>query len=675
MRCPELLVVMFSSMQFFPWLEVVVRYTEENYKPYHPGSSQSHKDKGLDLKIKLFSESEKMPAIALGIGDLGGTGQFSREFLVANKKINNFDFSLGLGWGKFGGSEQIKNPFMLLHDSFENRATAIGFGGAIDIGQYFSGKYASFFGGIEYFTPIENLSVKFEYDPTYYAPLIGKEKNFLQTGDPFEVDSRYNIGLHYRYKPSTRDNLDLTLGYVRGNTIFATFALHSNFNDAGKNKYIAPKETLKLATLDPFNELSEDWKKYLTELIIWQMGNEGIITHNVIFNGNELRAEISQARFLRPIQAIDLASRILANNSPKNIKTITIINIDQGIETLRGSIDRDTLFQVVAKGPLTEEFVDFNNENPLLPSSIKRSNDYLYPHFGWQIKPHLSGTIQHQINFYFWQLEALIHTEYSIKKGLYINSDIGIGIVDNFDEYTWHIADGELHHVRQDRRLYLTEGKTGIRRLAVDYFLEINKNIKAYFALGYLEWMFGGAGGQVLYKKEQKPWALGLEAYWVKQREFDQKFSFRDYETVTGFLNFYYDIPFYDLRLKSSLGKFLGKDNGITVDVSRRFETGARVGAKVALTNCDATCVGEGSFNKWIYFELPMNLLYVNSTTRNKSGFSWSPLTKDAGTQLGVGSLYDLTVDASDQVEFIRKKPWSISKIFSGFSTSPNKTI
>ena len=38
------------------------------------------------------------------------------------------------------------------------------------------------------------------------------------------------------------------------------------------------------------------------------------------------------------------------------------------------------------------------------------------------------GTIQHQEKFYFWQLEALLHTTYSIKKGMYLTTDIGINI-------------------------------------------------------------------------------------------------------------------------------------------------------------------------------------------------------------------------------------------------------
>ncbi len=180
----------------------------------------------------------------------------------------------------------------------------------------------------------------------------------------------------------------------------------------------------------------------------------------------------------------------------------------------------------------------------------------------------------------------------------------------------------------------------------------------------------------MLYIPEHKRWALGLDTFWVKQREFDQKFSFRDYETVTGFLTYYQDLPFYDMRLKIRAGKFLGTDTGAHIDISRRFATGARVGGIVALTNCDAVCTGEGSFNKWIYFQLPMNLFYQKSTTREKIGYSWAPLTKNSGTVVETGSgLYNLMTHANDEIDVNRLQPWSIKKIFSGFSRQPKERI
>ena len=119
-----------------------------------------------------------------------------------------------------------------------------------------------------------------------------------------------------------------------------------------------------------------------------------------------------------------------------------------------------------------------------------------------------------------------------------------------------------LHHVRQDRRLYLTEGESGLRRMAFDYYWDISPNLKAKTSAGYFEWMFGGVGGEILYTPDSKHWAVGLDAYWVKQRDFDQKLSFQDYETVTTMLTGYYDLPFYDMRAKLSYGKFLAKDKG-----------------------------------------------------------------------------------------------------------------
>ena len=181
--------------------------------------------------------------------------------------------------------------------------------------------------------------------------------------------------------------------------------------------------------------------------------------------------------------------------------------------------------------------------------------------------------------------------------------------------------------------------------------------------------MYGGAGAEVLYIPEHKRWALGVDTFWVKQRDFDQKFSFRDYETITGFLSYYQDIPFYNMRLKVSTGKFLAKDMGTMIDISRRFDNGARVGGFAALTDCDTACVGEGSFHKGVYFELPMDLFYIQSSTRNKTGYSWSPLTKDAGAKIDAGGLYSLMTNASDEVDSLRQKQWSIKKIFSGFST------
>jgi len=407
------------------------------------------------------------------------------------------------------------------------------------------------------------------------------------------------------------------------------------------------------------------------------MGNAGIATHGLIFNGNELLAEISQSRFQKTIHAIDLAARFLANNSPTNIDKITVINIDQGIETLRATIPREILVNSVRSGALDEELLEFSTDDSLDSGALVVDNDYLYPHFSWSIQPHLAGTLQHPEKFYFWQLLAVARADVALKKGLYLTAEYSFNIVNNYDKgYDYHWPDGQLYHVRQNRRLYLRGGEEkALRKLALDYTVDLHPNVKGKITAGYIELMFGGVGGEVIYMPDHKQWALGVDAYWIKQRDFDQRFGFQDFETVTAFLSYYYELPFYNMRAKITWGRFLAKDVGVHLDISRRFDTGARFGAIIALTNCDPDCVGEGSFNKWIYFELPMDLWLARSSTRSKSNYAWTPLTKDAGQKAEVGELYGLMVDAKDEVDSLRRKPWSVKKILSGFGTSSKKKI
>ncbi|MBO73545.1 MAG: hypothetical protein CMD35_08025 [Flavobacteriales bacterium] len=657
----------YSKVQFFPWMEAVLRYTEEEYRSYGDyGGSQTNKDKGFDLKFLVAKENKNFPQIAIGFNDFGGTGRYSSEYLVATKRLNNLDMNLGIGWGNLAGVDHINNPIR------DTRSGNTKYGGKLNFGRLFTGKNVSIFGGMEYFLSNGKTSLKAEYDTTNYSQLIGKEKFYNKKGDIFELESRFNYSINHRFNLTNRETVDLSLGYLRGNTIYANLTIHSNLNDLGIPKIIIGGEKIRNINMpgsESFETLDDNRKKFLTNRIIKEMAYIGFVTHSIIFNGREMAAELSQSRFLDSDKFIDLASRVLANNAPRNIEKITIINIDNGIETYRTSVSRKDLIKSVSLGPLDKSLVEYNSFNPIVDASVI-DNEFLYPNFYWEVKPHLNNTLQHQVQFFFWQLEALIHTEYSIKKGLYFTTDIGIDIANNFDKYTYHIPDGKLYHVRQNRRLYLTEGKTGIRRMALDYLFKLDKNISGKISGGYLEWMYGGVGGEILYMPDHKGWAIGMDGYWIKQRDYDQKFSFKEYETVTGFINFYQNIPFYDLRLKLSYGKFLAKDKGAMIDISRRFDSGARVGGFAALTDCDAACVGEGSFHKGVYFELPMDLFFVERSTRNKTSYSWAPLTKDAGAKLETYNLYELMTDGPDEVDSIRTKQWSFRKIFSGFSTS-----
>ena len=51
---------------------------------------------------------------------------------------------------------------------------------------------------------------------------------------------------------------------------------------------------------------------------------------------------------------------------------------------------------------------------------------------------------------------------------------------------------------------------------------------------GLMEEMFGAIGGEILYKPFDSDTAIGFALHRVKQRDYDQRFTFRDYKTTTG---------------------------------------------------------------------------------------------------------------------------------------------
>ena len=79
----------------FSWFEATYRYSEQKNLKYGPASysgNQSLKDKGFDVKFKLLNESYYFPNLAFGIRDIAGTGFFSGEYLVGQKKWDKLIF-------------------------------------------------------------------------------------------------------------------------------------------------------------------------------------------------------------------------------------------------------------------------------------------------------------------------------------------------------------------------------------------------------------------------------------------------------------------------------------------------------------------------------------------------------------------------------------------------------
>ena len=117
------------------------------------------------------------------------------------------------------------------------------------------------------------------------------------------------------------------------------------------------------------------------------------------------------------------------------------------------------------------------------------------------------------------------------------------------------------------------------------------------------------------------------------KKEFNQRFSFREYETFTGHLNFIWKPPTKGFKVILSGGRYLARDSGITINLAKSFKTGFTLGFYATKTDISAREFGEGSFDKGIYFSIPLDVV-SSKYRKNNARFVWKNLTRDGGAML-----------------------------------------
>lgn len=863
------------TLAAFPWLEATFRYTEVRNKLYGDptfSGDQRYKDRGADLKFRLWGEGRWRPAVAVGFQDLLGTGLFAGEYIVASKRWLDFDFSAGLGWGQIGSAGTTKNPFTLISDRFRERTGPTGTGGQVAFETFFGGETVGIFGGVEYHTPIEGVTLKLEYD----------SHRFRETDLTHPSDSPVNFGVVFR----PYSWLEMSLGRERGNTTMLRFSLRSNIQSGGLPKQdppppaLVPRPTLgqltaplappaspgarpgaqpagpapataappdqrsvpvpvapapgpRPAAIAPppraaaaaapqgeplFDTLAargfaaEDVRldgaaavvlvsrtgssgslrdasvaaldvlppdvetlvlvdrtggvererqqvrrnraanvRYADDLH-GRMAALGIDVLAVEFLGNDLRVTVTprirtqavdlaavareaaaalplggtvtaidgptgrgetwltfaqpnpyvpprttpaavsgqtfrlppaerpptdnelqalrvrmhaaldeqgitlEALELHPRQAfialsafrfrqgarnIGLAARVVANNLPDSVEEITIAFLNGGLEMERATFLRSDLEHAAANSA-PEQFWNHLELTPGLPGQPGREIPERYPAFSWSLSPQLRQHIGGPDQFYLYQVWLALSGSVDIARGLTLTGTVGKNLYHNFDKIRLQ-SDSSLPRVRSDIKDYLQQGTDNIVRLQANYFFKATESVYTRLTVGLLEEMYGGVSAEVLYRPFGSRLALGAEWNWVQKRDFDQRFKFLDYKVQTGHLSLYYDTPYKGVLVSTHVGTYLAGDRGVTLELSRRFDTGVRVGLWATFTNVTPQQFGEGSFDKGFFITIPMDLFYTRSVP-NEGVFGFRPLTRDGGQRLIVSPrLYDST--------------------------------
>jgi len=548
---------------------------------------QGYKDKGFNFKVRVKEEGI-LPAIAIGINDIAGTGFYSSEYIVGSYGINNLDFHFGLSWGTLNGSSSsIKNPLGYISDNFYDRSDNLADqGGQFQSSRYFSGEKASPFFGLSYALN-ERFLVKFESDNTKTPGKVGYQ----------ETKSDYSFGIDF----SINDNFTIGLANERDTHLSLKFVYKNNLNKSLK-KYKYQKST-SIKTLD------DKYRK-----LVKNIENNGVGVKKIIESPNAIGLELIQYQHtnLEIIEEI-ITSASIDSGIKKDIKTdLRIVNLK-------------------AKTNFDSELL--NNSETVFE---RKSSSRLISNNTLSFRPFLASREE----FFKGALLLENNSEYVIRDNFFFSSNLKYSLVDNFDDLTIPPVFTYPAQVRSDIKDYLRNFGDGviIGRAQFDYYVTPKKNHHLMMTAGILEEMFNGAGFEYLYFKQDSNYAVGFEVFDVQKRDYEMRFGTLNYRNVTSHLNFYYrnyrTIPF---DAKISFGEYLAGDEGFTIDLSRTFSNGTKFGVFASFTDVSSKQFGEGSFDKGIYFNIPIFANLIN--------YSWRPLTKDPGAKLiRKNTLHDLLV-------------------------------
>ncbi|WP_158090964.1 YjbH domain-containing protein [Marivita geojedonensis] len=614
------------TFQITPRLSGSFRYSNiENFQ--REGSELF--DRSFSLQYRLIDENPDtwQPAVAVGLNDFLGTGIYSSEYVVATKTLGSgVRVTGGLGWGRLAGVGGFDNPLGVFSDAMKTRPTRdFGKGGTVEADQFFRGN-AAFFGGIEW-QATEKLAITAEYSSDAYP---------FEDGSAFERKSPYNFGVSYQYRPG------ITLGahYLYGSEfgVQATFATNPKSPSGGPGIDRAP-----MPVLPRRNAASLGWsvdsigETRVQNRIQAALAQSGLKLHGFSASGRSIRIEVENATYPNMAQVVGRTARALTHSVPTGVDTFTIVPVVAGLSGAAVTLNRSDLEEL--------EYTYDNSWSSFARASIEPDTGPLspisgrYPQFEWQLRPYLTPSLFDPDDPIRVDVGLELAAKYQPAPGFELRGAVRKKLAGNLDEST-RASTSVLEKVRSDFNIYDREGDPAITELVGAYYFKPGEDLYGRVTAGYLEPMFGGISTELLWKPIDSPFALGAELNYVKQRDFDQLFGFRDYEVATGHVSGYWDMG-NGFHSQLDVGRYLAGDWGTTFTLDREFKNGWKVGAFATFTDVSFDDFGEGSFDKGLRFEIPISTVTGQPNT-DKLTYTMRPVQRDGGARLNVSDrLYE----------------------------------
>ncbi len=525
---------------------------------------------GVDLKLRLVKESRSRPEISVGLQSAIGHRRMAGEYIATSKRWGDFDFTTGLGWGRFGTAGHFNNPLKAISNHF-GKQRALDGELPNQIEDWFTGEQIGIFGGLEYFTPLKGLSVKLDYGADHYSA--------ERTSFDFNAPAPWAIGVNFKPAPW----VDLSVAAQGRDKIMGRISLQNLLPKWPRAKTPDGRKPMRAyrtgLTLPGNMELDAHGDKvYITGTSI-----EGE-------NGQEAQTHLVLNPHINSPAQMKLAALNMANHGGPAVEKLTITPMTMGLKGPSVSIMRTDLEKALAhhQGSAQEIWKNarFNEaeSKPVKKDHLRRQD------FAGLTNFHL--TLDTQLSLAEEDSGALHRT--ALLGGVraptfYDMLDTGVTMrlngPDNLDRLT-QIRPLSPDAVRSDVQYYAQQD-LAVENLYLAYSHSFTPELHAIAVAGYLEEMYAGMGGEILYRPFKSRFAVGGEAWKAYRRSpfTTMNLGFFSRNVKTAHLNAWYDIPAYDLTLYAKAGQYLAEDKGLTLGLNKIFDNGAKLEGFVTISD------------------------------------------------------------------------------------------
>lgn len=600
------------TYQALPWLQTTFRYSI--FDPNDIGRDDL-KDRSFGIKTQIFEENRYIPQVSIGIRDFLGTGTFSSEYLVASKKFNNFDVSVGLGWGRLSDRSSFDNPLGKLNSHLFKREIYSGgeLGGELRLRSIFRGESVGTFGGVTYSLDDFNLKFHLEYNSDEY-----KREQYFGT---MESNSPVNFGIEWEPFANTKFGISYKYGNQLGLSISSQLDTKYTPKRKSVESFYSSYDQNHSSKISRSINFSNWYEKLLYDV---EMSGLRMNRASLSEDYSGITIEISNIDYVLMADAIN-RFLILANlHLPKIVRNINLIINEDGFKvTTINFRRRDSEFSII----------DDRSINILRARNIE--SDQLNTIYSKKLNIGFNLASRFQLfspsKSLKYQVYGSLNASYRLRDDLFMFTSIAYDLKNNF--FVNQVIDSALPPVRTEIDKYLTQGRSGIDSLFLEKRSNFNSDTYYRIYAGILEQMFSGVGVEILYNQFRKRWALGATVNHVRKRNYNRSFELLDYTTTTSYLSLYYASPFYNYDFALHLGRYLAKDTGVTAEVRRTFDNGFSIGIFASSTNVSKEDFGEGSFDKGINFRVPIDF-FTKSNNKYKFTNTLRSVQRDGGQRM-----------------------------------------